>query len=107
MNCVFNTLEKKMQHIDSFNRLIKEEKLYSFKIGAIARDLYTPKNKKYYELDKIAKLKGVEGVYEGVDKQDYDNFKILDKRMDDAISKRIHAVRMLRSWFGYDITEVK
>jgi len=103
MNCIFNTTEKKLLHNDSFNELIKKGKLLDFKIGAMCRDLYTPLNMKYVELDKIGDT--VEGVYKGVDKHDYDTYKLLDARMNDALDKRKHNLDMLKGWFGYNPLE--
>ena len=99
MKCIFDTTEKKLLHNDSFNKLIKKEKLLDFKIGAMCKDLYTPLNMKYVELDKIDDT--VDGVYKGVDKHDYDTYKLLDARMDDAIDKHKHTLDMLKGWFGY------
>ena len=101
MNCIFNTTEKKLLHNDSFNKLIKKGKLLDFKIGAMCRDLYTPLNMKYVELDKIGDT--VEGVYKGVDKHDYDTYKLLDTRMNVAIDRRHLIHRKLKCWFGYDV----
>ena len=103
MNCIFNTTEKKLLHNDSFNELIKKGKLLDFKIGAMCRDLYTPLNMKYVELDKIGDT--VEGGYKGVDKHDYDTYKLLDARMNDALDKRKHNLDMLKGWFGYNPLE--
>ena len=79
IECIFKTLENKLQHKDTFYRDMKEAKTLDFKIGAMCRDLYTPLYMKYAELDKIDDT--VEGVYKGVDKHDYDTYKLLDTRM--------------------------
>ena len=101
IECIFRTLKNKLQHKDSFYKDMKEAKTLDFKIGAMCRDLYTPLNMKYADLDKIADT--VEGVYKGVDKHDYDIYKLLDTRMNVALDRRHHIHRKLKCWFGYDV----